>query len=154
MTTRAWTTGELQVLKTYASLGASTVAALLERSISSVEHKAREVRISLEVTREDIDVTSASARLLAKVREIPGLAICPLCAKRFATMKSTGMCRSCHLEQLIALREEQLAEEIRLRTLTKLRQDKHRLRICDECNRAFFPRANSSTAICGECGGE
>ena len=153
MSSRPWTTGELQVLRRFAGLGAASIASLLERSVSSIEGKARDLHVSLVITNEDIDVSAATARLLQRIRETPGLQICPMCGKRLATMRHTGMCRCCHLEQLIALRETQLAEEIRLRKLTKLRQDKRRLRICEGCGDAFYPRPTSAATRCIDCGG-
>lgn len=153
MSARPWTTGELQVMRLFASLGSNAVALLLGRTVTSVEAKARDLHLSLQITNEDIDIAAAPGRLLVRVREVIGLQICPMCGKRLATMRDTGMCRCCHLDQLIALRETQLAEEVRLRKLTKLRQDKHRLRICDNCNEAFFPRANSPATRCPDCGG-
>lgn len=152
MTQRPWHTGELQVLRTYAHLGAKVVGQLLERSTASVEGKARQLGVSLTVTGDDTPVPN-SAALLARIREIPELNICPLCGTRFANMRNTGMCRACHLDQLIAHRETQLAELVRERKLTKLRQDKARLRICDGCGQAFYPRANSKSQRCEKCGG-
>jgi hypothetical protein len=122
----------------------------LERSQASVESKARELRISLQVTGDDFTAPSSDV-LLARIREIPALQICPLCGLRFANMRSTGMCRACHLEQLIAHRETQLAELVRERKLTKLRQDKARLRICDGCGQAFYPRSTSRSQYCERC---
>lgn len=153
MTPRPWHTGELQVLRIWAPLGAATIAILLDRSVSSVEHKARELRISLEQTGEDIDVTQTPAKIISRLRETPDLQICPMCGRRLATMRQTGMCRPCHLDQLIQLRETQLAELTRERKLTKLRQDKKRLRVCDHCGRSFFPRESSGSKRCGECAG-
>lgn len=153
MTARDWNTGEIQVLKLWAPLGATTIAALLNRSVSSVEHKARELRVSLKATRDDIDIQQTPIKILAKIREVPELQICPLCGKRLATMKATGMCRTCHLDQLIVLRETQLTEAIRERKLTSLRQNKHRLRICVICERPFFPRPTSKAIKCEMCGG-
>lgn len=153
MTPRPWNMGEVKILRTFAGLGAEAVATLLERSIGSVEAKAKELRVSLVVTGEDIDVTLTPTQILARLREVPDLQICPLCGMRLATMKATGMCRPCHLDQLIALRETQLAEAIRQRKLTSLRQNKHRLRICEACDRPFYPRPESKTARCAECGG-
>ena len=153
MTPRPWHTGELQVLRIWAPLGAPTIAALLDRSLSSVEHKARELGISLKASGEDIDITQTPTKILARIREVPTLQICPMCGKRLATMKQTGMCRVCHLDQLIQLRETQMAELTRERKLTKLRQDKKRLRICSSCERAYFPRQDSKATLCSECDG-
>lgn len=153
MTPRPWHTGELQVLKIWAPLGAVTIAAILDRSVASVEHKARELRISLTQTGEDIDVTQTPTKILDRLAQAPDLQVCPLCGKRLATMKATGMCRVCHLDQLILLRETQLAELVRERKLTKLRQDKKRMRVCSSCGRPYFPRESSGTKTCSDCGG-
>lgn len=139
-------------MRVYANLGAKVVSELLERSQGSVEAKARELRISLVITGDDVPVPD-SAKLLSRIREIPELNICPLCGIRFANMRATGMCRACHLDQLIAHRETQLAELVRERKLTKLRQDKARLRICDGCGQAFYPRSSSRAKRCERCGG-
>lgn len=153
MTPRAWTTGEIRVIKTFAGLGASVIADLLERPVEAVEEKAKYLHVSLTVTNDDVDIEWLPTRLLARIKEVPDLAVCPMCGKRLANMREAGICRCCYLDQLIALREEQLAEEIRLRKLTKLRQDKRRMRICDSCGDAFYPRATSTNTRCADCGG-
>lgn len=107
----------------------------------------------MKITGEDIDVSVITEKILARIREIPDLNICPVCGKRLATMKRTGICRPCHLDALIALRETQLAEEVRLRRLQKLRQDKARLRICPKCYSDYYPRAGSRMTRCENCGG-
>lgn len=151
MSARSWNTGELKVLRQYAGLGRDAVAAILERSPGSVASKARELGVSLEASGADVDVAGSSARILQRVRQAIGAGICPLCGKRLAIMKSTGICRVCHLDQLISLREVQLLEVARERRLTKLRQEKRRLRICDGCGKPFFPRVGSASAACSEC---
>lgn len=153
MTPRPWHTGELKVLRIYAPLGSDVLAQLLERSKSSIEGKARELKISLQVTGEDINVSNAGVKILARIRQAPDLNICPLCGVRLATMKATGICRVCHLDQLITLREVQMLEVARERKLTKLRQDKRRLRVCDSCGRPFFPRVGSDASTCADCDG-
>lgn len=153
MTPRPWHTGEIKVLRIYAGLGAEVVAQLLDRSKSSIEGKAKELKISLQVTGKDINVLTAGSKILARVRQTPGLEICPLCGMRLATIKSTGICRVCHLDQLITLREVQMLEVARERKLTKLRQEKRRLRICDSCGRPFFPRVGSRSSTCNDCAG-
>jgi ribosomal protein L37AE/L43A len=134
-------------------MGAVTIAALLDRSVASIEHKARELKISLVHTGEDIDLSQSSAKILERLAQAPELQVCPLCGRRLATMKATGMCRVCHLDQLILLRETQIAELVRERKLTKLRQDKKRMRVCTNCGRPYFPRETSGTKTCGECDG-
>lgn len=153
MSIRPWNTGELKVMKLYSGLGARVLAQLLERSVGSVESKARELKISLVTTGEDFDVTNVGTKLLARIQASPDLHLCPLCGVRLAIMKSTGICRVCHLDQLISLREVQLLEVARERKLTKLRQEKRRLRVCDRCGRPFFPRVGSTAAICNDCEG-
>ena len=141
------------MLKTYAALGSKAVAQLLERSVGSVEAKAKELRVSLVATGEDVNVENAGIKILERIRQAADLSICPLCGMRLATMKSTGICRVCHLDQLITLREVQMLETARERKLTKLRQEKRRLRICVSCGRPFFPRVNSQATKCAECEG-
>ena len=150
---RAWNTGELKVLRLFGELGADSVALLLERSVGSVQAKARELKVSLVATGNDVSIEGAGMKLLQRIRETPGLTICPLCGQRLATMKSTGICRVCHLDQLITLREVQLLETARERRLTQLRQEKRRLRVCAKCGRPFFPRVGSEASACGDCGG-
>lgn len=153
MTQRPWNTGEIRVLKEYAGLGCRSVAILLERSQTSVQAKAKEMRISMQVTGDDVEIQNLTEKILGRIREVPELNICPVCGLRLATMHKTGICRPCHLDALIALRESQLAEEIRLRRLQKIRQDKARLRICPVCNSDFYPRAGSKMTRCERCGG-
>lgn len=151
MTSRPWHTGEYQVIKAWKHLGPVVLAELLERTIPSIEAKARELRVQLEATGEDTDVSTASDWIIARIREVPSLSICPCCGRRLATMRNTGMCRACHLDQLILLRETQLAELVRERKLTKLRQDKKRMRVCEACGRPFFPRITSASMRCEDC---
>lgn len=153
MTQRPWNTGEIRVLKTYASLGARGVAQLLERTESSVQAKAKELRVSLITTGEDINIEGVDVKILARIRQAADLNICPLCGQRLANMKSTGICRVCHLDQLITLREVQMLETARERKLTKLRQEKRRLRVCAYCGKPFFPRVGSTATHCQECEG-
>lgn len=153
MTPKAWTTLELKVLQQYAGLGSRVVAMLLDRSVSSVEHQARQQKVSLVKTDADFDAQKLGHQILERVRDVPYLQICPLCGQRFAVMVKTGMCRVCHLDQLVVLRETQLLELARERKLTKLRQDKRRLKVCDVCARPFFPRLGSDVTVCQECAG-
>lgn len=151
MTTRPWNTGELKVLRMFASLGSPAVAELLERSVSSVEHKARELNVSMVATGDDFDLSITPEQIMIRLRDAPNLNVCPLCGVRLAIMKSSGMCRVCHLDQLISVREARLVELARERRLTKLRQEKRRLRICECCGMSFFPRVSSDVEICPKC---
>jgi hypothetical protein len=146
---REWTTTEIAVLRTFATLGIEAVAQLLERTPNSVKRKAQELRISTKATGEDIDLTLTPARLVAWIRQSPGAAVCPMCGKRLAMMKATGMCRVCHLERLIELRQEQQDVMVRERRLTKMRQDRKRLRICAACGQDFYP--SSKNTHCERC---
>lgn len=123
---RPWTTAELKVLRLFATLGRDGVAALLDRSPTSVAAIAREHGISLKATGEDIAVNAEIIGLLERVRETPYLAVCPMCGKRWATMRDTGVCRPCHLDRLISLAQERLEVETRQRALTSLRKEKQR----------------------------
>jgi hypothetical protein len=150
---REWTTTEVAVLRAFATLGVDAIGTILERSAGSVARKAQELRISTRVTGEDLDLTLTPARLIAWIKQTPGFQICPTCSKRLAMMKTTGMCRPCHLDRLIDLRLEQLDVQAREKRLTKLRQDKKRQRICTQCARPFYPRLSSPDTRCGSCSG-
>lgn len=149
---RPWTTSEIRALRAFATLGATGVADLLERSPASVKLKAAEIRVSLVRTGEDVDLRVLPSRLLEMVRRSPHLPVCPSCGRRLAMVQSTGLCRVCHLDRLIELRQEQLEVIARGQKLAKLRQDKARLRTCEGCGSAFFPRASSTKTLCGKCG--
>jgi len=118
--------GELKVLRLFHTLGARGVAQLLARTETSVRSKANEMNISLVVTDEDILVDDQVRDLLRRVTQSQYLSLCPMCAKRWATMRDTGICRPCHLDRLIAVNEEQLAVENRQRTLAAIRKAKQR----------------------------
>lgn len=149
---REWTTTEVAVLRAFATLGVEAIGTILERSPASVARKAQQLRISTKVTGGDIDLQLTPARLIAWIKQTPGFHVCPMCGKRLAMMKTTGMCRPCHLDRLIELRIEQLDVQAREKRLTKLRQDKKRQRICGNCGRAFYPRLSSEDQRCGSCG--
>lgn len=148
---RPWTTAELRVLRLFTGLGRNGLASLLERSPGSISAKAKEEGISLEEISNDYDITPEILDLLRRVRETPSLAICPNCCRRLARMKSTGFCRTCHLEQLVARHEERIDEKIAERKLDQVRQAAHRLRICEGCGRHYFPRTSSSNSLCPRC---
>lgn len=149
---REWTTQELRVLKAYAGLGKTAISVILERSPQSIEWAATMNGISLKISDEDIDTQAVALRLVETLRDTPSLPVCPMCGKRFARMKS-GMCRCCHLDQLLTLHQESLDEKIRLRKLDKARQDKRRMRVCERCGQPFFPRPSSTEDLCQDCGG-
>lgn len=130
---KPWTTTELRVLRLFATLGTNGVATILERSSASVAQMAKQEGISLKRTDEDIDITNEVLTLLAKVADTPNLSICPMCGKRWATMKETGMCRPCHLDRLLSLYQEKAEIEIRQKALTAARQDKRRKTRCENC---------------------
>lgn len=153
MTPRPWHTGEIRALRAWSHLGATVLADLLDRSPSAIEHKARDLGISLVPTGADAELSQVGAWILERIRESSTLEVCPVCGVRLAVVKKTGVCRVCHLEQLIAIRESQLLEQVRERKLVKLRQDKRRLKVCHVCGRPFFPRVGSTALICQDCDG-
>lgn len=147
---RPWTLVEVKVLRAYSGLGKAGVAALLGRSVDSVKWAARTHGVSLEVVDDDIDIAVEVLDVLERIREAPGLEVCPMCGRRFART-ATGLCRSCHLDQLLELHQERLDEEVRLRRLDKARQDRRRLRVCRSCGADFYPRPTSTDVLCKEC---
>lgn len=146
---RLWSVQEIRVVKAYADLGAAGVAELLDRSPQSVRHIAAMKGIPLRDSGEDVEILTVE--ILEKIKDAPTLSVCPMCGKRFARMKATGMCRCCHLDQLLDLHQERLDEQIRQLKLDKARQDKRRLRVCEKCGRPFFPRPSSKEILCGDC---
>lgn len=145
---RQWTTAELQIMRLYNGLGRDALAALLERTPKAVEVIASLNGISLRITDEDITVNARVLHMLERIKETPGLQVCPMCGKRFARMR-TGICRCCHLDAILEAHRDALDEEIRLRRIDKARQDKSRLRICDQCRQPFFP--SSTSPLCQDC---
>lgn len=152
MTARDWTTHEVRVLRAYAGLGRDAVAAILERTPHAVAAAARSHGISLRVSEDDLETQAEALNTLERIREAPGLDVCPMCGKRFARMRASGLCRCCHLDQLLELHQERIDEEIRLRRLDKARQDKRRLRVCSSCGEPYFPRPDSPVETCRDCG--
>lgn len=151
---REWTTTEIEVLRHFAALGPEGVSQLLERSKRSVESKARDLGVSLKSTGQDFDVRLTPARLLRYVSRSPQLSICPMCGVRLAMMSETGFCRVCHLDRLIELGKEQILIRARERHLARIRQDRKRARVCESCSDVFFPKVESSAAVCRKCSGD
>lgn len=154
MTDREWMPAELKVLRLFATLGPEQVAELLDRDQADVEAKAAAEQIALERTGGDIDLGVDSTKLLQWVRQSTSLALCPSCTRRLAMVKTTGLCRVCHLDQLIALRDEQLEVIAREKKLAAKRKQKQRLRVCYGCGDAFFPRESSPATLCPRCTGD
>lgn len=153
MTQRSWTTSEVKILRDFASLGSLGVAELLDRSKTSVEAKAKTCGISLIASGDDIAISKEVEAIVKRLNLYLRLSICPACGIRVAIVKKSGTCRVCYLDALITIREEQILELARERKLTKLRQDKRRLRVCYRCNDPFFPRAEASKELCSKCEG-
>lgn len=130
---RPWTTAEVKALRLVARLGKHGAATLLARSPGSVAAKAREIGVVLVETNDALAVDGEVVALLTRIRETPGLVVCPMCARRYATVKQTGLCRVCHLDRLIGLHREQSDIDDRQRTLAAFRQEKRRRRLCDDC---------------------
>jgi hypothetical protein len=154
MTKREWTTGEIKVLRLYQSAGILVLSLILDRSVSSIKNKAQQLNLSLEPSGEDFDIRKGGDYILNRIQEAPNLDVCSLCGIRLASMKKTNLCRTCHLDQLIQIREEELLELERKKRLTAIRQQKARLRICSICGSAHYPKTNSKTDRCRTCGGD
>lgn len=156
---RPWSTQEVAQLREFASLGAESVAELLDRSVWSVRMQAARLRISLRRTgsragrvlgqaagertvddvmlaqwRDDvlagrIDVRRAERRMKAIGRGAPR---CPSCGIRPQEVLRTGFCLDCHRELRADMRAlEEAANEGR-RNVDRQRQRKHRARKEDD----------------------
>lgn len=128
MTARPWTMSELKVLKIFSGLGRQGVATLLNRTVGSVEAAAKAHNISLKCNDDDIEINAEVLDLLQRVKETPRLQVCPMCGRRWATMRSTGVCRPCHLDRLIGLHLEATEVEVRDKALSAARKEKQRVR--------------------------
>ena len=127
---RPWTTTEIAVMRDNARAGVAAVAKILGRSQVSVRCAAARHRVSLrragsrkgrvlgQVAGQALDAQTREALLDAKRAELiaarmldPEDALCPTCAKRPARIRSTGLCRVCHLKRLSENHREVLQEE-------------------------------------------
>lgn len=124
-----WTTSELAFLRANAALGAAALAALMGRSVGSVKEAARRQRVSLRRSgsrrglllgqpralslRELLPVgcdRKTAALVLARQEMDAQAALCPACARRAATVRSSGLCLACHRRRLADDLREVLAE--------------------------------------------
>jgi hypothetical protein len=144
----AWSVREVEALRAFAPLGVDGVSVILERSPSAVSAQARRSRISLEATVSDLDIAVVPERVLRWVKSAHRLSLCPSCTHRLAVMKSTGLCRVCHLDRLIELRREEIELAARRQRLATLRQQKKRLRVCTVCGSEFYPKVASTETKC------
>ena len=145
---KPWTSKELALLRDNATRGARECAKLLDRSLPSVRCTAHRHRISLRRRgsrrgsvlgqprgvslrrglREDLvgpRVAAAVAARMALDREVE---LCPYCAARPISVKTTGLCRTCHLHALAEAHREQLTEIEAQRALWQSRQELKRAR--------------------------
>ena len=158
-----------------ASLGAYQVALLLDRSVSSVYCKAHELRISLRRpgSRAGRRIGIPASMRLSDLGNVPASAIqsgkfdiataelaivsertaplCPACSIYPVQVRTTGLCRLCHLRHLIAKYHESALVDDANRELQRARTDKSRARVCANCAVTFRPRKTSTATLCPEC---
>ena len=132
-----WTSREVATLRKNAHCGVAFVAELLGRSTSSVKAQAQRQRISLRRKgsrrgvcmgqcrgtswtsdakarqRRDLVITGAMSMAVAEEEiraEVQGtVELCPHCAVRPITMRTTGLCRACHFRLLARKQEDAIA---------------------------------------------
>lgn len=148
---REWSTREVTVLRRYGTAGAAQIASLLDRTPAAVRAKARELRIDVTERAEALEVGADAEFILRLIARSTTASLCPRCSTRLACIKTTGLCRVCHLDAVIEHREVQLLELVRERRLATLRQQKARMRICERCTADFYPRRSSPAACCERC---
>lgn len=134
------------MLRTFAAYGVQGLARLLERTPAAVRSKARELDIDLTEDPDSIDLRRAPERAISWVRKSTQLRICPSCSVRLATMH-TGVCRPCHLDRLIEMKQEEIAAKAKEKKLLAMRKRKQRVTACVVCGITFFPR-NSHESRC------
>ncbi len=117
---RPWTISEEKALTVLASLGIALLVVIFERPSNSIRKKASRLGVSVKRISEisDTDLTHAQ---LEHVRRINGAALCPSCARRFAAIKSTGLCGVCHKDELIKGHHATLAELEKQREVNRLK---------------------------------
>lgn len=151
-TYKEWTYLEEQALIKLAPLGAEHCAEALERSISSIHHKATQLRmrgVCVKFPRKnDGRNMGAAVETVRRLRDAP---ICPGCGKRPVNVPATGLCASCHYDRVVAEKAQRLEVEVARRRLDVIRHKRHRLRICAECGADFYPRKDSLDVLCEGC---
>ena len=109
---KPWTSLELEALRYLGPrLGGHETAAALERSYASVKMQAHRLGVRLRRSRDlETEVKlPASESLLERIRRLALASLCPSCAKRPASVTSTGLCAVCHHATRVAIAEEQIA---------------------------------------------
>ena len=155
---REWTKHEEQAMVKLSCLGLDHVSLALARSKDSIKSKAKRLRaegVEIVFGSDDaIDATQMTpAGVIDSIRASVSQPICPGCGNRPASVIATGLCARCHYERVVEDRRERLDVLIARRRLDVMRQRKHRLRICESCLAAFYPRKSSPTTICPRCEG-
>lgn len=164
---KTWTKGEEKILSENAHRGVAWLAAVLERSPSSIKCKASEMGKSLrrpgvrkglrlgqprsrklsELVR-DPELAEALADgkqtnelvAIVKANLDPNLPRCPSCGERPQTKRSTGLCEVCHYEHMAqAWREGTVRRKARAEYLSEREQGKRRVK-CTACGFQHSPR--------------
>lgn len=148
---RPWTIAEIQDLKTLAPLGLKHIAWALDRSEHSIRCKAHEHGISLKVSAEVEAFATIRPDTSQRLVDIAHSYLCPACGARRASVKTTGFCGPCHYDLIIETKKADLEVEVRHRQMTALRQQKRRLRVCEDCGQDFYPRLESRHTLCPDC---
>lgn len=146
---RAWTSGELAVLRKLGPDGAAAVAEALGRSVRSVQRQAARQGVSLrrrgerrgsvigervpgalpsDLRRLALDGISDAERALRRVLLDLSGELCPSCTYRPAEVASTGLCNVCHDRRLAAAHRQEVVTVSARRELVTARQQKHRAR--------------------------
>jgi hypothetical protein len=151
---KPWTSGELELLRRLAPLGAVRAAQELGRTVWSVRSAAKRHGISLRrqgerrglILGQPRGVSSSADPRIARLRAavlsgevdparvvevgraslLPDTPVCPACGVRPVTVSLTGFCRPCHLRALAAGHAHELEVRQAARELDRERQRKHR----------------------------
>lgn len=129
-TLKPWTTLEIEALRYLGPrVGGRECAESLDRSYESVRSKAKQIGVPLRRTSFDPKLTQGTRpAVLQRVRELAEAPLCPACAKRYVSVRLTGLCAPCHWERRVAVHEDEIARLEAQRTLWAARSKLQRRR--------------------------
>jgi len=96
------------------------------------------------------------AKLEAEIIAGRGRALCPVCAARPQTKRTTGLCDVCHFRALaVQVRDHDATVEAK-RAYYRAKADARRAVVCRKCGETYAPRLDSEGRIsdrttCPEC---
>lgn len=148
---RPWTTSEVRALKALAPYGTEGCAVLLGRTQASIRHTARRHQIAIVSGSTDQPLTDEARRILLQATDSVRLPLCSRCVTRPATVTEHDLCRVCWLEHVVDTYKADAIAAVYAREKARLRQLKHRGRVCSRCRQVYSARQTSTETRCRTC---